>query len=684
MKYADVIVGISIEQLDRPFVYRVPDELEGQICAGSKVRIPFGNGRRMVDGYVIELKDTCDYPDERVKNIDSVLIRQDDTDSRLLELADFIKKQYGSTMITALRTVLPIKKTYRKRKTKDTPDSTNDWSEAPAITLNSEQQAALDTFIKDIESGESNTYLLYGITGSGKTEVYIEMTKHVVDKGCQAIILIPEIALTYQTVERFKRYFGERVAIMNSTLSNGTRYEYCEKARNGEIDVIIGPRSALFTPFSKLGLIVIDEEHESSYKSESVPKYHARDVALELSRMHGASVVLGSATPLVESYYHACSGDYKLLTLTERATEASLPEVEIIDLREELREGNRSIFSRRLKELIKDRLDKKQQIMLFINRRGYAGFVSCRACGYVVKCDHCDVSMSEHRMLGKMVCHYCGAEREIPKMCPKCGSKYILGFKAGTEQIESELHRLFPGVRTLRMDGDTTTTKGSYEKILSSFRRREADVLVGTQMIVKGHDYPLVTLVGIIAADLSLSIGDFRAGERTFDLLTQAAGRAGRGDASGQVVVQTYQPDHYSIVHAAAQDYEAFYEEEIEYRSLLGYPPCNHIMAVLIAGKNQKNTQLLAEHLRRQAELSLADDLVMTSDKAKEKDRSARIIGPGKAGIGKINDYYRYTMYVKSVHLHELVKVKDQLEQWLADRNSDINVYFDMDPMSAY
>ena len=400
------------------------------------------------------------------------------------------------------------------------------------LTLNEAQQEVVDVVTENLEKNLPKTYLLKGVTGSGKTEVYMELIAKILAEGKQAIVLIPEIALTYQTVMRFYNRFGSRVSILNSRLSAGERFDQYERAKKGDIDIMIGPRSALFTPFQKLGLIIIDEEHESSYKSETLPRYHARETAIERAKMCGASVVLGSATPSVESYYKAVNGEYQLLELKQRASSATLPTCHVIDLREEMRRGNRSILSIRLQELMEDRLKKKQQIMLFLNRRGVSGFVSCRACGHVIKCPHCDVSLSQHNN-GKMICHYCGYEEPEAKVCPSCGSKYISGFKAGTQKIEAIVKERFPMARVLRMDFDTTRNKDDYEQILSAFANQEADILIGTQMIVKGHDFPNVTLVGVLAADLSLYVSDYRASERTFQLLTQAAGRAGRGKEPG-------------------------------------------------------------------------------------------------------------------------------------------------------
>ena len=506
------------------------------------------------------------------------------------------------------------------------------------------------------------------------------LTLHAGIAGGADIVLIPEIALTYQTLLRFYQRFGDRVSVMNSTLSPGEKYDQCERAKAGEIDVIIGPRSALFTPFPNLGLIVMDEEQENSYKSESTPKYHARETAMEVAKLYGASVVLGSATPSLEAYYRAGKGEYRLFHLTKRLTGGELPTVHTVDLRQELKEGNRSIFSRKLQELMTDRLSRGQQTILFLNRRGYAGFVSCRACGEVMKCPHCDVSLSEHKG-GRLICHYCGYTQPLPKLCPKCGSKYILGFKAGTQQIEDKLKELYPGVRTLRMDADTTRTKDSYEKILSSFANGEADVLIGTQMIVKGHDFPKVTLVGILAADLSLNASDYRAGERTFQLLTQAVGRAGRGVLPGEAVIQTYQPDHYAITCAAAQDYESFYQEEILYRELSGYPPVAHMLAVQIYGKEEENVKQLALRLTD----VVKSNMDFLSGKQKEQsNKKIQVLGPAPANISKINDIYRYVFYVKHAEYDVLVEVKDRLEETLRQWQSrQMSIQFDFDPVSV-
>lgn len=715
--YANVIIDISHEKVDRPFQYRIPDSLKEKLAVGMCVQIPFGTGNRKRKGYVIEITDKNDYPEERIKEIDGIITDNLPAEADAVRLAAWMRQTYGSTMIAALKTVLPVKravKAVEKKKLRRTLSAEELTSllgecirkhqnakvrvlqellteeELPyelvtgklhvsAATLNSlvnqgaitiesescyrnpvsltvtaeygpelseEQQYIKEQILSDYDENIRKTYLIHGITGSGKTLVYLALIEEMIKRGKQCIVLIPEIALTYQTLLRFYKRFGDRVSVMNSSLSQGERFDQCERARKGEIDVMIGPRSALFVPFPSLGMIVIDEEHEGSYISENAPRYHARETAEYLASLKKASLVLGSATPSLEAYYKAKKGEYRLFTMKNRKNGGELANVRIVDLRQELRKGNRSIFSSELQELIRDRLEKKQQIMLFLNRRGYAGFVSCRSCGYVMKCPHCDVSLSQH-IGGKMVCHYCGYETVQPKRCPSCSSNYILGFKAGTQQIERQLYELFPEIRVLRMDGDTTKQKGSFEKILSAFAEGEADVLLGTQMIVKGHDFPNVTLVGVLAADLSLNDSDYRAGEKTFQLLTQAEGRAGRGTLPGEAVIQTYRPEHYSIRQAAKQDYEAFYEEEIMYRELLEYPPAGHMLTILVVSKEEKRCKGLAVRL------------------AKEAGAYVHVIGPTPAAVSKVKDYYRYMIYLKSLKEEPIRQAKERLEALL-------------------
>ena len=746
-KYANIIVDISHEKLDKTFQYLIPEELADEVRVGVLVEIPFGS--RSITGYVVELTDEAEFEVSRLKPITGVKKGSVPIESQLIELAGWMRKNYGGTMNQALKTVIPIKqktkaiekkilklilskeeaihtlakyedkhftakakllrelmenlqleqslvtqklnvgtstikalerdKVIEIQTTKEYRNPVNHLeSKGYHLTLNEKQQAVVDHITADINEGKNKTYLLKGVTGSGKTEVYMELIAHTIARGKQAIVLIPEIALTFQTVMRFYNRFGNRVSIMNSRLSQGERYDQYLRAKNGDIDIMIGPRSALFAPFESLGLIIIDEEHETSYKSEPIPRYHARETAIERARMNGASVVLGSATPSLDSYYQAETGVYELLELTQRVQEKPLPSCEVIDLREELKNGNRSILSVRLQELMEDRLEKKQQMMLFLNRRGIAGFMSCRACGHVIKCPHCDVSLSQHNN-GKMVCHYCGYEEPEPKTCPSCGSKYISGFKAGTQKIEEMVRKRFPQARVLRMDFDTTRTKEAHEQILQAFANQEADILIGTQMIVKGHDFPNVTLVGVLAADMSLHISDFHAAERTFQLLTQAAGRAGRGDEPGDVIIQTYNPEHYAVLSAKEQDYEGFYEQEIMYRKLGFYPPVWNLLLVMCTSEDERKLQFASEKIVRhlQKQIDMEEHF---------KGKALQMVGPADATIARVNDIYRKVIYIKTKDYQNLVLLKDRLEYYIKDNKDfgQVSVQFDFNPMNGF
>ena len=481
---------------------------------------------------------------------------------------------------------------------------------------------------------KSTPALLYGITGSGKTEVYMHLIEWMIRQNKQVIVLIPEISLTYQVILNFYSRFGEQVSMINSRLSDGERSDQLERARNGEISIMVGPRSALFTPFSNLGLIIVDEEQEGAYNSEQIPRYHTRETADKLAQLTNSLLLLGSATPSIESFSRAESGEYRKFCLTKRAVLGScLPNVQVVDMRKELASGNRSVFSRELREKMEECLAKKQQMMLFINRRGFSRVVSCRSCGKPIECPHCDVALTEH--LGdKLVCHYCGYTKAMPRSCPLCGSPYLAGFGLGTQKAEMMIKAQFPSARVLRMDMDTTSKKDGHEQILDSFRRREADILVGTQMIVKGHDFPGVTLVGILAADMSLYNCDFRSSERTFQLLTQAAGRAGRGMEPGNVIIQTYDPENYSIQTAANQDYESFYHQEIRFRRRMQYPPIGWMCEVMAVSAEEK----LANQWIWQVQLLINRrfcDII-------------KIIGPSDAPIARLKDMWRKHLYIRS------------------------------------
>ena len=738
--YADIIVDVTNEKLDRTFQYKVPPELNGKIEPGTAVEIPFGNGNRTINGYVLSVGTEAKYLESRMKTISGVRKDAAAVETKLIALAAWMRRTYGSTMIQALKTVLPVKvkargketreialladhetcekllETYEKKnykarirlldalmtqpvlpgpvvsgKLKITADTlrameeqgileirrTSTWRNPVADkaetgrqgTPNEQQQQVVDGILQEW-SGQNRPCLIRGVTGSGKTLVYMELMERVLAEGKQVIVLIPEIALTYQNVERFCARFGTRVTVVNSRMTPSERADQMERARRGEVSIMIGPRSALFAPFPDLGLIVIDEEHETSYKSEVTPRYHARETAVRRAELEHAHVVMGSATPSVDASYACETGAYALFRMDARYGNAVLPSVWIADMREELQKGNRSILSEKLQKEIEERLKRKEQTVLFLNRRGYAGFVSCRSCGHVMKCPHCDVSLTAHNN-GMLVCHYCGYERPQVRSCPSCGSPYIGGFRAGTQQIEQNVKKVFPKARILRMDGDTTKTKNSYEEILSSFAAGKADILIGTQMIVKGHDFPNVTLVGALAADLSLNAVDYRAGERTFQLLTQAVGRAGRGEKQGMAVIQTYHPEHYSIQTAAKQDYETFYEKEMDYRRLMGYPPAAELLAVHGAGENEAHLAQAMEYIRKY--------LVRVKG-----NREIQIVGPASEAVSKINDLYRMAVYVRASKEEVLTELREKLERYIEINKGFRTVYRQFDFSRKY
>ena len=718
--YADVIVNLSVKSIDRPYTYRIPADLEERVVPGTPVMVPFGNGGRVIKGFVTGVSTKARLSDDRIKDICGICEKSNEIEEKMLVLAAWMKEQFGSTMNDAIRCCLPVKdKIENKTVSTITAGCSREILEAAlgearagkrtaararlyeallakgeldrsyalkelkltALLLKKEEEKGLirittvdevrgpykditdrdvppeptpgqkeiiDSITSDLRAGQRSDYLIFGETGSGKTEIYMNIISECIASGKQAIMLIPEISLTYQTVSRFIRRFGDRVSIMNSRLSKGERYDQYMRAKNGETDIMIGPRSALFAPFERLGLIVIDEEHETSYRSESSPTYHARDVALKRGALEGASVILGSATPSLESFAMAKAGRLKLFKLTGRTGTAVHPDVCLVDMREELRRKNRSMFSYALREQIENRLARKEQIMLFLNRRGYSTSVSCRECGTVIKCPHCDVTMTLHKD-GRMICHYCGYNIERPTTCPECGSRFIGTFGAGTQKIEEELLKVWPQARILRLDSDSVRRKGSMDETLKAFERGEADILLGTQMIVKGHDFPGVTLVGILLADLSLYSPDLRAGERTFELIAQASGRAGRGAKKGMVVIQTYDPENYAIISAAKRDYEGFFEEEMAYRVAMGYPPAGVMLAVSLSSEDEK---VLEESSKQLSEVVRE----LYDDKTRFK-----VIGPAKASIYKIKDVFHMVIYVKSYDGKGLRALGDEL-----------------------
>ena len=544
----------------------------------------------------------------------------------------------------------------------------------PSI-LNTDQLNAFEAICGAIENNQHNVFLLHGVTGSGKTEVYMQAIGKVVERGKGAIVLVPEIALTPQIVSRFVGRFGSRVAILHSNLSDGERFDQWHRIRMGNADIVVGPRSAVFAPVTNLGMIVVDEEHETSYKQEdTAPRYHARDVAEKRSKLANCPLVFGSATPSLESFYRAQRGEYQLLRLPSRVKNIKMPPVRIIDMCSELKRNNRTIFSTMLRNAIKDRLVKNEQIILFLNRRGFSSYVFCRSCGFVERCDNCSISLTFHFDTRLMMCHHCGDARPTSNVCPRCGSAYLRYFGLGTEQVEQDTINAFPQASVKRMDADSTTRKDAHQKILDAFRSRQIDILVGTQMIAKGLDFPNVTLVGVISADTALNFPDFRAGERSFNLLTQVAGRSGRGKAGGEVIIQTYMPKHYSVQASKTHDYLSFYRQEIAYRGELFYPPLSHAATLLLRGEVE------AEVIR------LANTIFKHLNKLRtQRFSDVEILGPVAAPLSKIMGKYRWHFFLRNSDVDTLREFLQQAVRSNASPHipKSIDLVVDIDPVTV-
>ncbi|MGB9779229.1 primosomal protein N' [Caldanaerobacter sp.] len=729
--FAEVIVEIKASNTDRLYTYKVPEGME--LDVGMRVLVPFRN--RLVEGYVTSLTDNPSYSEEKIKSIYKVLDRYPIFNKKMIELAKWMKEYYKCYFSEVFQTMMPagidkgekkiklvrlkvddifeedfkrapkqweILRYLRKRnpiKLSDLVRALNtDYGTIKVLekkgyievyeeeikrfqvkfvqksippVLTEEQKKAVEEVKKSILSGHSDAFLLFGVTGSGKTEVYLNLIEEAIKMGKAAIVLVPEISLTPQTIERFVSRFGDRVAVIHSGLSPGERFDEWRKVKNKEVDVVVGVRSAVFAPFDNLGIIIIDEEHEATYKQSDVrPRYNAKEVAEKRCEIENAVLVMASATPSLETYHKALKGEYKLLTLTKRI-KASMPKIEIVNMSEELAKGNTSIFSRRLFSYIKENLKKGEQTILFLNRRGYSSFVACRDCGYVPKCPNCDISLTYHFEDKKLVCHYCGYEEPMKDICPKCGSKRIRYMGIGTERVEMDVKKFFPEARILRMDVDTTRKKGSHEKIFYEFKSGKADILIGTQMISKGFDIPNVTLVGVILADITLNLPDFRSSERTFQLLTQVAGRAGRGEKPGRVVIQTYDDTHYSIVTAKEQDYVKFFKEEIKYREAFKYPPFAHLMNIVVSGENEEevkntsaNTYLICQKVINKLQIGSYN----------------KILGPAPAPISKLNNRYRWQVIVKSEDRKVLEEIAGHIENMRHPK--EVRVAFDIDPLN--
>lgn len=697
MKYALIRVSVPSKNVDRAFHYIIPPSLMGKLAVGMRVYVPFGNGDRRVEGYVLGFSETTEIDEALLKPILDIHEDYRVLSDTAIELAMWMSKQYYATFNECLYCIAPkaanqktfacvsldrstpqldklvaaTKKRSRKQamvldlfsgdeeipvshiksildvdsapinalvkkgvlKISEYRQYRGNYSKGKKIssekpTLTAEQQAVLAAI-----KAEKRPVLLHGVTGSGKTEVYLRLIEDCLAEGKQAVVLVPEISLTPQTVDRFVSRFGDKVSLTHSKMSDGERYDQWTRAAKGEIDIMVGPRSAVFTPFENLGIIIIDEEHEQSYKADHSPRYDAREVACKICALKGAKLVLGSATPSIVSYYKTVLGEYALAEMKHRVNK-TMPEINVCDMRLELKQGNFSVFSKQLKNAIAENMEKGNQTILFLNRRGFSTFISCRSCGYVMTCDNCNVNYTYHKVTNKLECHYCGKTAPLPAVCPQCGSKYIKEFGAGTEKIEQEVKKLFPNARVLRMDTDTTKGKNSHATILDEFRNGKADILIGTQMIAKGLDFPMVTLVGVIAADLSLNMNDYRSGEITYNLLTQVSGRAGRAEDKGRVFIQTYRPEHYSVVCTAANNYDAYFKEEISFRQIMGYPPFSNIFYVLFSCEDQQK--------------AIAAANLMSAIMAKyNKNNMFERLGPVPAVLSKLKNKYRYKIMVK-------------------------------------
>ena len=645
--FALVCVDVVHGDVDRLFHYAIPQGMD--IAPGMRVRVPFGKGNKSIFGYVTGLTHTPpggEISPDKIKAIDSVADGFPLFTKDTLALALWMKEKYYCTLAATLRCIAPSAKADGKFPMARRKRAVVAPKPMPDITLTPPQQAAVDKIVGAPgpalpfhEPGK--TFLLHGVTGSGKTEVYLHAIQKVLEAGRQAIVLVPEIALTPQMVSLFTARFGSQVAVTHSRLTAGERFQIWKLALDGEIDLVIGPRSAVFTPFSNLGLIVIDEEHEHTYHSETTPKYDAREVAIKRAQLANATVVLGSATPALESYFRTqdeCTGDlkYELLELPERVNKTN-PDVTIIDMRKEMAMGNTSMFALEFQGALKETIDAGRQAILFLNRRGHSSFVSCRQCGFVLACAQCRVNHTYHADKNRMLCHYCGTGTALPADCPACGSKHIKLYGTGTQKIEEEVKALFPGVGVLRMDMDTTRGKFGHAKVLEAFKKGEAQILIGTQMVAKGLDFPQVTMVGVVAADMSLHTGDFRAGEYTFQLLTQVSGRAGRAMHSGKVFLQTYSPEHYALTFAREADYKSFYTHEMAIRRAMVYPPFSHVFSIMFCGGVEKDIIIALQKLVA----------IMEYCNVRDGQNRFLVIGISPAFVSKIKNQFRWKLLVK-------------------------------------
>ena len=742
-RYADLVVNTGTRVTDKLYTYEIPPAMRGKLQKGSTVLVPFGRGSRTREGLVLKLRETCDF---KTKPILSIVEERAPLSEEAIALAQWMIEENLSDFNSAFQTVLPpgtlgqvkakIKAFYQltpegERSSpkenaikqtnvlellskegsmaqaellKETGASTETlkslikkgWIEKSEKRVFRRVSKEETTYLKKTLTplqkmayekilGKKGTFLLCGVTGSGKTEIYLQLVEHALQEGKEAIILVPEISLTPQTIARFEGRFGKKIAILHSRLSLGERYDEWEKINSGKVSIAIGARSAIFAPFHHLGIIVIDEEHETSYISEKNPKYHTFDIAKLRADYHQCPLVLGSATPSIGTLYRVEKGEILRLDLPERAGGRALPQIQIVDMREELKKNNRSMFSAPLKKAIDLALEGGQQVILFLNRRGHTSFVFCRSCGYVYRCDACDVAMTYHKGKERLVCHYCAREKPMGKKCPQCGSTAIKEFGAGTEQVEEEAKKLFPQARIMRADADTMRVKGAYSKVYREMVEGKIDILIGTQMIAKGFDFPAVTVVGIMAADISLNLPDFRAAERTFQLITQVAGRSGRGDFPGKVFIQTYKADHPAIVYACQQDIDRFYQWERQNRYLNGQPPFARELLVRVSGYDRNETLKASWQIRHFMDRWKEKDPKERKTSLKEgihKDKTGiRIDGPAPCVIERIDRRYRFQVMVRSESKDHLkVLGREIIEDFPSGRDLTVNV--SLDPLS--
>lgn len=720
--FLDIAINLPI---NKTFTYTVPDNLRDKVAIGKRVIAPFGRKKHVV-GYIVGISESCPV-DYKLKDIIACLDEQVVISSELMQLTKWIATYYLSSWGQVLSCAVPYSPQLQTKMVKilrlnlsaeieglklskaqikiiELLKSVGDMSSKKIMERTGVSQSPINTLIKhgvlticyqqeyrcphkhssppcpspysptihqtmafqeisaNIKAEEFGVFLLHGVTGSGKTEVYLHAIEQALAMDKTSLVLVPEISLTPQTVERFVARFGQRVAVLHSRLSDGERYDEWQRVLKKEAEIVIGARSAVFAPLNRLGLIIVDEEHDSSYKQfDPAPRYHARAVAVMRAKYTNATIILGSATPSMESFYNAQTGKYRYLALPVRVDDRPMPIVETIDMREE-----KGIFSVRLQQAIAQRIEDKQQVIIFLNRRGFAPFIQCRGCGHIMKCPNCEITLTYHLSDKRLKCHYCDYYQPAPQSCPQCQGENIQYSGIGTQKVVEELHRLFPEAEIARMDVDTTSTKGSHEYILNNFRTGKLDILVGTQMIAKGHDFPNVTLVGVVSGDIGLNMPDFRSCEKTFSLLTQVAGRAGRGQIHGEVIIQTYSPQHYSICAAASHDYQGFYNSEIEFRQQLHYPPFTHLMNILVRGKNHDQSYQISEMFASQLKMNNPNNDII-------------ILGPAPCSLSKIQGYYRYHILLKSSKIQQMRQLVLKSIHELSLPNG-VDVIMDMDP----